>query len=260
MAEGEKQHGHSEGDSEEEGFHHEYLHFPRHPALTRLDFSRSPFDGAEPGVAEEVVDETPGSNPLVTFGYGGVPARHDVLYPERVAFVNAHGERCGPAKDALRSIRLGGTESADVVFASRHIEHGLVAEDQAGRKKPLRRPAIVVVAFLDGVDDAPCAVSDSAERRALECNRTCEPPLAGGSNGKGCAGDAEDLRRDVVEAPVEPPHSAKVVAGLVFLSEEEATGHEVFEGVPAGDDGELEVEVVERPIIGVTVFPGEPIG
>src|SRR5512143_2096022 len=206
MTEGEKQHGQSEDDSEEGCFHHEILRFPRHPALTRLNFSGSPLDGSEPRVAKEVVDECPGSYPLVTFGYGGVPARHDVLYSERVAFVNAHGERCGPAEDALRSILLGGTESAEVVLASRHIEHGFVTEDQAGRKKPLRRPAVMVVAFLDGVDDAPRAVSDSTKRRALEGNRTSEPPLAGGSEGKGRAGDPEDLRRDIVEAPVQAPH------------------------------------------------------
>src|SRR5512143_1234863 len=214
MTEGEKQHGQSEDDSEEGCFHHEILRFPRHPELARLYFSGSPLDGAEPGVAKEVVDECPGSDPLVTFGDGGVPARHDVLYPERVAFVNAHGERCGPAEDALRSILLGGTESADEVLASRHVEHGLVAEDQAGRKKPLRRPAVMVVAFLDGVDDTPRAISDSTECRSLERNRTCEPPLAGGAEGKGRAGDAEDLRRDVVEAAVQAPHSAIVVARL----------------------------------------------
>src|SRR3990172_1973636 len=224
----------------------------RNPFLPPPDYGRPPLDGAEPGVAEEVVGDAPGSNRLVTIGdigRGRIPDRLDVLDPERVAFVNAHGERRVPAEDALRSILLGGTEAADIVLASRQVEHGLVAEDQTGREKPLRCPAVVVVAVLAGADGAACAVSDSAERRALECDRTREPPLAGGAEGKGRAGDAENLRRDVVVAPVEAPHPAIVVACLVFLSEEEATGHEVFETAPAGDGGEFEVEVVERAII-----------
>src|SRR3990172_10302608 len=232
MTEGEKPHGQYKTGSEVDGPRRCSIRFPQHPALPTLDYGRPPLDGAEPGVAEEVVGDAPGSNRLVTIGdigRGRIPDRLDVLDPERVAFVNAHGERRVPAEYALRSILLGGTEAADIVLASRQVEHGLVAEDQTGREKPLRCPAVMVVAVLAGADGAACAVSDSAERRALECDRTREPPLAGGTEGKGRAGDAENLRRDVVEAPIKAPHPAIVVACLVFLSEEEATGHDVFE-------------------------------
>src|SRR5512141_2916897 len=135
MTEGEKQHGHSENDSEEEGHRHESIRFSRHPALARLYFSRSPLDGAEPRVAEEVVGDAPGSNRLVRsgdIGSGRIPLRVDVLDPEPVAFVNAYGERRVPAEDTLPPIRLGGTEAADIVLACRHVEHGFVTEDQAG--------------------------------------------------------------------------------------------------------------------------------
>src|SRR5450759_3504517 len=180
MTEGEKQHDQPKTDSEEDGHLQVSIPFPRHPVSARLYFGRPPFDGAEPRVAEEVVGDAPGSNGLVTCGdkgRGRIPARHDVLDPEPVAFVNAYGKRRVSAEDALRSIRLGGTEAADVVFACRQVEHGLVAEDQAAREKPLTCPAVVVVALLGGVDGARRAVSDSAERRALKCNRTREPPL-----------------------------------------------------------------------------------
>src|SRR5512141_2298831 len=157
MTEGEKQHGQSEDDSEEEGHRHCSIRFSRHPALARFYFRGSPLDGAEPGVAEEVVGDAPGSNRLVRsgdIGSGRIPLRVDVLDPEPVAFVNAYGERRVPAEDALRSIHLGGTEAADIVLARRHVEHGLVAEDQAGGEKPLTYRAVVVVAFLTGVDGA----------------------------------------------------------------------------------------------------------
>src|SRR5659263_729259 len=94
MTEGEKPHGQSKDDSEEEGPRHSSIRFPQHPALATFDFGRSPLDGAEAGVAEEVVGEAPGSNRLVRSGDIGrerIPARHDVLDPEPVAFVNAYG-------------------------------------------------------------------------------------------------------------------------------------------------------------------------
>src|SRR5512143_3086930 len=133
MTEGEKQHGQPEDDSEEEGHRH-YSGFSRHPALARYYFRGSPLDGAEPGVADEVVGDAPGSNRMVRsgdIGSGRIPLRVEVLDPEPVAFVNAHDERRVPAEDALRSIHLGGTEAADEVLTRRHVQHGLVAEDQA---------------------------------------------------------------------------------------------------------------------------------
>src|SRR3989304_2752136 len=114
MTQGGEPHGQYKPGSEEDGFRRYSLRFPQHPALMTLDFGRPPLDGAEPGVAEEVVGDAPGSNRLVAFGdnvRGRIPARHDVLDPEPVAFVHAHGERRIPSEDALRSIRLGGTEA-----------------------------------------------------------------------------------------------------------------------------------------------------
>ena len=134
MTGGGKPHGQYKTDPEEDGHCHCSIRFPPHPGLPTFHFGRPPLDGAEPGVAEEVVGEAPGSNRLVPSGGIGrerIPARHDVLDPERVAFVNAHGERRVPAEDALRSVSLGGTDAAAILFASRHVEHGIVAADRS---------------------------------------------------------------------------------------------------------------------------------
>jgi len=102
MTEGEKQQGQSKADSEEEDHRRCSVRFPRHPESAALDFGRPPLDGAEPGVAEVIVGEAPGSNRLANsvaiVRSGRIPDRHDVLDPDRVAFVNANVNDAFPRK------------------------------------------------------------------------------------------------------------------------------------------------------------------
>ncbi len=41
--------------------------------------------------------------------------------------------------------RLGGAQAGDIVHATRRVEHGLVAKDEAEREESLRGEAVVVV-------------------------------------------------------------------------------------------------------------------
>ena len=160
-----------------------------------------------------------------------IPARRQVLDPEGVAAVDANSEPHVQAADGLVPPRLGGAQAADIVPASRRVEHGLVVKDEAEREESLRGDAVVVVPFPRSGDVAGRAVADAAEDRALERHRLSEPPLEGGAERGGRARDTEDLRRYVVIAAVKSPYPSIGVARFVFLSEEEAADHDVLEGV-----------------------------
>ena len=156
---------------------------------------------------------------------------------------------------------LGGAQAADIVPATRRVEHGPVAKDEAEREESLRGDAVVVVPLPRSGDVAGRAVADAAEDRALERHRFSEPPLEGGAERDGRARDTEDLRGYVVIAAVKSPYPSIGVARFVFTSEEEAADHDVLEGVVCvADSHDLKVEVIEGARIAIARLPREPIG
>ena len=181
--------------------------------------------------------------------------------PEGVTAENANRESRVQAVNDLPSPRFGAAEPGDIIRAVGQVKHNSVAQDKTKAEEPLRGDAVVVVALAYLGDIAGRGIADAAEGRPLERYRSREPPLKGSPERDGGAGNAEDVRRDVVIAAVEAPYSAIGVARLVVLSEEEAADHEVFDRVIGGADaGQFEMEVVERPRIAVAGLPGKPIG
>ena len=129
----------------------------------------APLDSAEPGVAEQGIDEAVSSRCLVYVGPVGIiriPARCNVLDPESVSAVYANGKPRVQAADIFRS-RLGAASATYIIRTSCHVEHGPIAEDESECKEPLRVDTIVVVALTHSGGSAGRAVADAAEDRAL---------------------------------------------------------------------------------------------
>ena len=176
----------------------------------------SPLDSTEPGVTEQGINEAQGSLTLVDIGLDGIttsPVKCRVLDPESVVAVNSKVESCLQVSNGLSSLGFAPTQTANIVFASRHAEHGYVIDNEAERYySPLGESEVIIGVTL--ADSFPTrAETNSAKYRTLKSYSGGEPPLIGGTERGRRARNTKEPRRHEVEAAVKAPNSTIGISG-----------------------------------------------
>ncbi|EEF22596.1 conserved hypothetical protein, partial [Ricinus communis] len=120
------------------------------------------------------------------------------------------GQRGVAPEHAVRAARLGTGQFAVEEFACRQVERDLLAADRAQRQHGLRREAIVVLAGRAGADGPGRRIADAGRRMALQREAVGHPPLRIGAQRQARARHAEQLRRQVIVAAVQPRDAAHV--------------------------------------------------
>src|SRR5262249_14150269 len=151
----------------------------------------------------------------------------------------------------------------DPVLAPLPLEHRDVADDQAQADERLRDDTVAVIALLLVAARSRGAEADAEQRRALQRDRTSEPPLREGPEPKSGRPPANPLRREILVPAEQTPDAAIILTPRVLGAEQHATNREVLDGVRrrirVRHRGELEEEKIEGTLVRVTRLTREPV-
>ena len=140
--------------------------------ITKRPASLAPFDGAESAVPEQHIHEADGTDRLIAIIHvriARISLGGSIPEGDAVTVKDPQGERGVSDHHVFPSLRLRREHPGDIVFTSREIDHGPLAQDETEREQSLRTDAIVVIPIACAFNAAGGAIPGPPQGGPLKC-------------------------------------------------------------------------------------------